>query len=313
MAQQWQAARFGGPEALELVRTDIAPPAAGFVVVDVRAASMNPADYKHIAPGQDPALLPLTLGFEVAGVIRAAGPGTEIASGGGVPGDEVIAAQITGGYATQVSVRADDVFAKPPALSFAAASGLILAGSTAAELLHTVGVTAADTVLLHGAAGAVGTSVLQQARLAGARVIGTSSPDSFDMVRRYGGEPVRYGPGLEQRVRALAPGGITAALDTVGTDEAADVSLTLVPDRARIVTTAAFSRAAAAGFDFVGARNPRSGPYRAQIRSRLIELAAAGRLVVPVGATFPFAQAPAALAALMGRHPAGKLVLTVGS
>jgi NADPH:quinone reductase-like Zn-dependent oxidoreductase len=133
------------------------------------------------------------------------------------------------------------------------------------------------------------------------------------MVRRYGGEPVRYGPGLEQRVRALAPGGITAALDTVGTDEAADVSLTLVPDRARIVTTAAFSRAAAAGFDFVGARNPRSGPYRAQIRSRLIELAAAGRLVVPVGATFPFAQAPAALAALMGRHPAGKLVLTVGS
>jgi NADPH:quinone reductase len=173
------------------------------------------------------------------------------------------------------------------------------------------GVTASDTVLLHGAAGAVGHSALQQARLLGARVIGTAGEADFDQVRVYGGEPVRYGDGLEQRVRELAPDGITVALDTVGADEAVDVSLTLVPDRRRIVTTAAFARAEAAGFRFVGARNPDSAPYRARIRPHLLALAAAERLSVPVGATFPFAQAPAALARLTGRHPSGKLALLV--
>ena len=309
MAHQWQAARFGGPEALELVTVDVPPPGPGQVTVDVRAASLNPADYKHIAPGQDPGLLPLSLGFEVAGLISAIGAGTEIASGGGGVGDEVIAAPISGGYATRLTIEARDVFAKPSRLSFAEASGLVLVGSTAAELLHVTAVGPDDTVLLHGAAGAVGSSALQLALLTGARVIGTASERSFDIVRRFGGQPVEYGAGLEQRVRKLAPDGITVAIDTVGADEAVDVSLALVADRNRIVTTAAFARAAAAGFRFVGARNPASAPYRARIRPELIRLANAGRLAVPIGRTFPFAEAPAALGVLMGDHPAGKLAL----
>jgi NADPH2:quinone reductase len=188
---------------------------------------------------------------------------------------------------------------------------LILVGSTASELLSVIGVTAADTALLHGAAGSVGISALQQARLLGARVIGTASERAFDQVSRFGGEPVRYGDGLEQRVRALAADGITAAVDTVGVDEAIDVSLAMVPDRRRIVTTVAFARAASAGFRFVGASKPASGPYRAMIRPHLIELAAAGRLVVPVARTFPFAAAPGALELLMSGHAGGKLALTV--
>jgi NADPH:quinone reductase len=311
MAKKWQAVRFGGPEALDLVDVDVPPPRSGEVVVDVRAAGMNPADYKHIAAGQNPGLLPLSLGFEVAGVISAVGRTTEIASGHGAVGDEVIAAQISGGYATQVRVKADDVFAKPAKLGFAEASGLIVAGSTAAELLDVTGVGADDTVLLHGAAGAVGLSALQQARLLGARVIGTAGDSSFDLVRRFGGEPVRYGEGLEQRARELAGGPVTVAIDTIGTDEAVDVSLALVANRDRIVTTAAFQRANGDGFRLVGARNPASGPYRAKVRSRLIELAANGELAVPIGRTFPFSEAPAALALLMGRHPGGKLALTV--
>ena len=160
MAKKWEANRFGGPDVLELVDIDVPPPRSGEVVVDVRAAGMNPADYKHIASGQNPRLLPLSLGFEVAGVIHAVGRQTEIASGGGVAGDEVIAAQISGGYATQVRVKAHNVFAKPKALSFAEASGLILASSTAAELLDVTGVGPHDTVLLHGASGSVGLSAL---------------------------------------------------------------------------------------------------------------------------------------------------------
>lgn len=311
MALKWRAARFGGPEALELVEEDVPPPRAGEVVVDVRAVGMNPADYKHIAAGQDPELLPLSLGYEVSGVIGAVGPGTEIASGGGKAGDEVIAAQISGGYATQVRVQASDVFAKPAALPFPDAAGLILAGSTASELLHVTRAGAGDTVLVHGASGAVGVSVVQQALMLGARVVGTAGESGRDLVRRYGGEPVAYGPGLEERVRAVAPDGVTVAIDTVGTDEAVDMSLAMVTDRARIVTTAAFARAGKEGFHQVGAGNPASGPYRARIRPQLIRLASEGSLNVPVGRTFPFAQAPAALGLLMGPHPAGKIALVV--
>jgi NADPH:quinone reductase len=310
MAKKWQAVRFGGPEALQLIDVDIAPPRSGEVVVDVRAAGMNPADYKHIAAG-NPNVLPLSLGFEVAGVISALGRETQIASGNGTAGDEVIAAQISGGYATQVRVKAHNVFAKPPTLSFAEASGLILAGSTAAELLSVTGVRAGDTVLLHGASGAVGVSALQQAKLLGARVIGTAGESNFDLVRRFGGEPVRYGDGLEQRVREAAVAGVTVAIDTVGTDEAVDVSLALVEDRSRIVTTAAFHRASTDGFRIVGARNPASGPFRAKVRPHLLSLAGNNQLAVPVGCTFAFGEAPAALALLMGRHPGGKLALIV--
>jgi NADPH:quinone reductase len=311
MAKKWLAVRFGDPGALELVDVDVPPPRSGEVVVDVRAAGMNPADYKHIADGQDPKRLPLSLGFEVAGVISAIGRATQIASGGGAVGDEVIAAQVSGGYATQLRVKAGNVFAKPATLGFAEASGLILAGSTAAELLAVTAVGPDDTVLLHGASGSVGLSALQQAKLLGARVIGTAGQASFDVVRRFGGEPVRYGDGLEQRVRELTGGQVTVAIDTVGTDEATGVSLALVPDRDRIVTTAAFRRASADGFRLVGARNPASGPFRAKIRPHLIDLAAKGQLAVPIGRTFNFTEAPAALALLMGGHPGGKLALIV--
>ena len=106
-------------------------------------------------------------------------------------------------------------------------------------MLQVTGVGDGDTVLVHGASGAVGVSLLQQAAMRGARVVGTASESSFDVVRRFGGVPVTYGEGLAQRVRDAAPGGVVAALDCVGTDEAVDVSLALVADRGRIVTIAA--------------------------------------------------------------------------
>jgi NADPH:quinone reductase len=164
-------------------------------------------------------------------------------------------------------------------------------------------------VLLHGAAGAVGVSVLQQARVLGVRVVGTASPPNFDVVRRFGGVPVAYGPGLPGRVRAAAPEGVTAALDTVGSDEAGDVSLALVADRRRVVTIAAAPRAKADGYVFIGASNPSSGPFRARVRSRILKLAQDGDLVVPMAATFTFDDAPAAFAALTVPHAPGKLAL----
>ncbi len=306
-ARAWVAAEFGGPEALRLIDVNVPDPGPGEVRIDVRAAGMNPADAKHIAPGQDSKLLPLSLGYEVAGVVSVLGAGTQLASGGGAVGDEVVASTVNGGYATTITVPASSVFAKPPPLTFAEAASLLLVGTTAADLLHASRARKGETVLLHGAAGAVGVSVLQQARQLGIRVVGTASPANFDFVRRFGGTPVEYGPGLLDRVRAGAPEGISAALDTVGSDEAGDVSLALVDDRTRVITIAAAQRAEADGYIFVGASNPRSGPFRAQARAQVLELARDGNLVVPMARTFSFTDAPAAFATLIGPHPPGQL------
>jgi NADPH2:quinone reductase len=224
-------------------------------------------------------------------------------------GDEVIAFRITGGYATSVTVPAADVFAKPASLGHPEAANLLLAGCTAADMLRAARVAAGDTVLVHGASGAVGVSVLQQARRLGAHVVGTASPGRFDVVRGFGATPLEYGEGLEQRVREAAPDGVDVALDTVGTSEAVDVSLAVVDDRSRIVTIAAMPLAERHGFIALAGNVPESADFRDSVRAELIDLAGAGELVVPVAGTYPLEDAPEALARLMGGHPGGKLAL----
>ena len=311
MAERWEAPEFGGPDVLRTTTFDPAPPGRGEVAIEVRAVGLNPADYKGFAagPDNDPSTLPIRLGYEVAGVVSALGPDTELASGGGSAGDDVIAFRVSGGYATSITVPAGDVFAKPASLGWAEAANLLLAGSTAADMLHVAGVKAGDTIVVHGASGAVGVSVLQQAALLGARAVGTASESRFDVVRQFGGEPVTYGDGLEQRLREAAPEGYAAALDCVGTDEAIDSSLALVSDRQRIVSAAAFGRVERDGFTVVVGRAPASTKFRDAARAELIGLAGEGKLVVPVARTFPFAEAPAALELLQSGHPGGKLAL----
>ena len=309
MAQHWVATDFGGLEVFELQEVEVPAPGPGEVTIAVTAAGMNPADAKHVARGGDRSTLPLPIGYEVAGRLTAIGLDTEIGSGGGEVGDEVLAFRIRGGYATEVTVPASAVFARPASLAPEEAANLLLAGATAAEMLHVTGVRAGDTILLHGASGAVGVSVLQQARLLGARVVGTAGEAGADVVRRFGGEPVRYGDGLADRVRELAPDGVDAALDAVGTDEAVDVSLELVADRDRIVTIAAQARAEDDGIRAIGGTMPGSVAYRDSVRARLIGLAAEGKLVVPVARTFPLTEAVAALELLQTGHPGGKLAL----
>uniref|UniRef100_A0A942T684 NADP-dependent oxidoreductase n=1 Tax=Neobacillus citreus TaxID=2833578 RepID=A0A942T684_9BACI len=308
MTKQWVAPRFGGSEVLEYVDVEVPAPGRGQVTIDVRAAGMNPADTKHTRQG-DPADLPIPVGYEVSGVLSAVGPDTEIASGGGTVGDEVLAFRVSGGWAERITVDASDVFAKPRTLDFPEAANLLLAGTTAADMLRVTRAEGRDTVLVHGASGAVGVSLLQQLRLLGARVVGTASERNADTVRRFGGEWVAYGDGLEDRVRRAAPTGVDVALDCVGTDEAVDVSLALVADRTRIVTIAAHARAAAAGFPAVGGAQPESKAFRDSVRQRLVDLAAAGELVVPVARTFPLADAREAARLLESQHPGGKLAL----
>jgi NADPH:quinone reductase-like Zn-dependent oxidoreductase len=306
--RHWVAPRFGGGEVLEYVETEVPEPGPGEVTIEVRAAGMNPADTKHTRQG-DPSDLPLAVGYEVAGVLSAVGPGTEIASGGGAIGDEVLAFRVSGGWAERVTVPAADVFAKPARLGFPEAANLLLAGATAADMIRVTHAEGRDTVVVHGASGAVGVGLLQLLRPTGARVIGTASERNAETVRRYGGEWVAYGDGLEARIRALTPSGVDVALDCVGTDEAVDVSLALVADRSRIVTIAAPGRAARDGFPAVGGAQPESKAFRDSVRQRLVDLAAAGEFTVPVARTFPLAEARDAVELLESGHPGGKLAL----
>lgn len=308
MAQHWIATRPGSLDVFELVEYDVPPPQPGEVAVRVVAAGMNPADHKHVAHG-DPSDFPRPVGYEIAGVLTAVGPDTEIASGGGVPGDEVLAFRIAGGWATEVTVPAKDVFAKPSSVPFEQAANLLLAATTASEMLHVTSAAEGETILVHGASGAVGVSLLQQAAMLGVHVIGTASEERQDEVRRFGGQPVTYGDGLEQRVRDAASGGVVAALDCVGTDEAVEVSLALVADRDRIVTIAAMQRAEADGIRVVAGAIPESQAYRDAVRADVIRLAGEGRLEVPMGGTYPLASALEAAELLRGQHPGGKLAL----
>jgi len=269
----------------------------------VRAAGVNPADYKAVAGnrGRDEANLPLPIGFEVAGVVSATGPDTGFAAG-----DEVLAFRVSGGYTSAITVPAKDVFAKPEALDFPEAANLLLAACTAADMLRVVPVEPGQTVVVHGASGAVGVSLLQQLAPLGVRAIGTASEHNFDSVRRFGGEPMAYGDGLEARLRELGP--FDGAFDCVGTDEAVDTSLALVA-KERLVTIAASGRAQDEGFAALGGGRPESAAYRDEVRPHIIDMAARGALIVPMAGTYPLREAAKALERIAGQHPGGKLAL----
>jgi NADPH:quinone reductase len=307
------ATAFGGPEVLSVIETPAGPPGPGEALIEVRAAGTNPIDYKLYSGvmGRDPARLPMRLGREAAGVVTEVADGTEGPAGAVHVGDEVVVYPIAGGYAADVVVAASSVVPKPATLSFEQASGLMLAGVTAVHALTVTRVGAGDTVLIHGAAGGVGLMAVQLAADAGARVIGTASESGHALLREFGASPVRYGPGLEERVRALAPGGVDAAVDAAGGDEALDTSLALVAELDRIVTIVASRRAFDSGIKVIGGA-PGADPgteIRAEARLELVRLAEDGKLRVVVAAAYPLAEAAAAHRALATGHTHGKIVL----
>lgn len=307
------ATAYGGPEALQLVNLPVPPPGPDEAVIEMRAAGVNPIDYKAYSGvfGRDPAALPMHLGMEASGVVQAVGEGAEGPAGPIHVGDEVIAYRIQGAYATEVVVPAGSVFPKPAALSFEQAGGLLLTGATAVHCVTAAMLNEGDTLVIHGAAGGVGLMAIQLAVQAGARVLATASPPRHAYLRELGAEPLAYGVGLFDRIRAAAPDGVDAAIDTVGTDEAIDVSIALVRDWKRIVTIAAARRGLAEGITVLGGA-PGADPgteIRAAARMELVRLAEAGRLKVLVAATYPLADAAEAHRTLIQGHTHGKIVL----
>lgn len=307
------ATAFGGPEALSVVDLPAGPPGPGEVLLTVRAAGVNPIDVKLYsgAFGSEETQLPMRLGFEASGVVEAVGGQARGPAGPIQVGDEVIAFRTAGAYAEQVLVASGSVVPKPAALTWEEAAGLMLTGTTAVHALTATEVADGDTLLVHAASGGVGSMAVQLARARGARVLGTASEPRHDYLRQLGVEPVVYGDGLADRIGALAPDGVDAAIDAVGTVEAIESSLALVRERGRIATIAAFETGARAGIKVLG-----GGPgadsgeeIRDAARLALLRHVTAGELRVLVSGTYRLAEVQLAHRAVLQGHTHGKVVL----
>ncbi|MEU9485048.1 NADP-dependent oxidoreductase [Streptomyces decoyicus] len=298
---------YGGPEVLEY--TDRPDPKVGpdSFLIRVKAAGVNPVDWKIVAGYLDPMMdghFPLVPGWDVAGVVEAVGAdATEYEVGDEVIGyvrkDEVQ----HGTYAELVAAPVRTLARKPASLSWQQAAGLPLAGLTAYQALARVGAKAGETVLVHAAAGGVGSLAVQIAVAQGARVIGTASERNHEFLRSLGAEPVTYGDGLADRVRALAPEGVDAAVDFVG-GGVVDVSQELLKDRSRVASIAD-GEVKSKGGHMVWVR-PDTDDLTA-----LGALADAGKLTVPVEAILPLPEAAEAFRRSMAGRARGKIVLEV--
>ena len=285
---------FGGPEVLHLIEIPDPVPGEGEVAIRVEAAGVNPIEWKvrkGLRPS-GPLDEPRRVGGDGAGVVTAVGEGVD----GFRPGDTVAFFGASGAYATEIVVPASRVHVRPPQVSAAEAAGLGIPVGTAYQALRSLGVGPGDTVLVHGGSGSVGQAAIQFAVLWGATVIATSSERRADGVRALGATPVVYGEGLVDRVRAVAPQGITVALDAAGTDEALQASLDLVADHDRIATLVRGRDAASLGIRaFSGGGpvplSPQQLAWRAEAVPVTLALIAAGRFSVELGPSFPLAEA----------------------
>jgi NADPH:quinone reductase-like Zn-dependent oxidoreductase len=293
--------QFGGPEVLEIVDLPDPHPGPGQVRVTVRAAGVNPSDWKKRQGLMDEEL-PQTMGYEAAGVVDEVGAGvTDVAVG-----DRVFGLSAEG--AAQAELAVLSYYAPiPPSLDFPGAAALPAAIETAARALDQLGVGSGRTLLVNGASGSVGSAAVQLAVARGARVIGTASPANQEYLRSLGAEPVAYGAGLAERVRALAPGGVDLALDVAGSGVLPEL-IELAGGPGNVVTIADFAGARRCGVRFSSGDAGRAVYVLGEIGG-LIE---SGRFALPVAQAFPLAEVAEAHRASEHGHARGKLVLLVG-
>jgi len=297
---------FGGPEGLTLHEVPAPQAGSGQIRVRVTAAGLNPMDWFMTSDADTAARfglsLPCGFGTDYAGFVDQVGDGvTEFAAG-----DRVFGGALSRAVADHVVVdvagsiaAGGDVHHTPDGVDDRTAATLAIAGCTAAAALAVVNPGPGDTLVIGGAGGGVGVFTVQLARLTGARVIGTGSATSADALRALGAEPVTYGDGLVDRLRALAPGGITAAIDLYGTDTAQAARDLGVPDE-RITTIAGQVDG------ITSANGANAAPGAIDEGARLV---AAGQLRVPIAAGFPMEQIRAAVELQASRHVHGKVVI----
>ena len=290
---------YGGPEVLEWAEAPDPHAGSGQVRIAVRAASVNPLDWKvlsgALADGR-PMEGTGYLGYDAAGVVDEVGEGVTGIS----VGDDVLGR----GQNTQAEYAVLDAWAaKPSSVDWAVAAAAGVAGETGERGLRLLGVAAGDTVFVDGGAGGVGAVAVQMAIARGARVIASAGAANDDYLREIGATPVRYGDGVADRVRDAAGGQVDAVFDVVGRTPVEDL-IGLVPEPSKVVTIANFA-AAESGVRATGG-SADSRPMEAL--AEVAELLAQNKLVIKTQ-TFPFDRAAEAYRISQGGHVRGKLVL----
>jgi NADPH:quinone reductase-like Zn-dependent oxidoreductase len=295
--------RYGGTDVLYLADVPTPAPGPGEVLVQVKAAGINPGEGKirsGLLHSRYPTSFPSGEGSDLAGLIAQAGPDVT----GFAVGEEIIGyTDNRASHAEYAVVDAGNLTPKPAAVPWEVAGSLYVAGATAYAAVRAVGLAAGDTLVVAGAAGGVGSIAVQLARLAGARVIGLASEANHPWLAEHGVTPVAYGSGVADRIRAAADR-IDAFIDTVGSDYV-QLALGLGVQATRIDTIANFTAVQEYGVKAEG----NAAGASAAVLADLAGLIATGRLEIPIAATFPLANVREAYEQLELGHTRGKIVL----
>jgi NADPH:quinone reductase-like Zn-dependent oxidoreductase len=290
---------YGGPEVLQWAEAPDPHAGPGQLRIAVRAASVNPIDWKTISgavSGGKPMEGTGYLGHDAAGVVDEVGDGVT----GVAVGDDVFG---RGRNAQAEYAVLDSWAAKPPSIDWAVAAAAGVAGETSERGLRLLEVNAGDTLFVDGGAGGVGAVTVQMALARGANVIASASEANHDYLRELGATPVRYGQGLAERVRAAAGGPVDAVFDVAGKTPVQDL-ISLAPGPSQVVTIANYTAGQA------GARVTGGGAdsHPMEALAEVAELLAENKLVIKVQ-TFPFDRAAEAYRISQSGHVRGKLVL----
>jgi len=305
MSLSVQLPNYGTTEVLQIV--DAAPLDAGpgQIRLRVHAAGVNPADWKimqGLMRDQIPLDLPAGLGSDVAGVVDQVGAGVTAFH----LGDQVLGTSLTPAFAQSALADPAALVPKPDDISWEVAASLPGAGGTAWTVLEELGVASGETLLVHAAAGGVGTFAVQLAVARGARVIGTASEHNHEQLRSFGAIPVAYGPGLDERLRAIAPNGVDAVLDASGRGEI-PLSIDLAHGPERVLTLVAFDAVDTGIRIHIGG----AGANGVRALRDILTLMKEGQLRVPVSRTYGLRDVAAALDESHTGHVSGKIVLVI--
>jgi NADPH:quinone reductase-like Zn-dependent oxidoreductase len=295
---------YGGLDVLQVREVEVRPPGKEEVVVEVKAAGINPGEAsirKGLLDDRFPSTFPSGQGSDLAGIVKEVG----IDVTGFAPGDEVLGwSWDRSSQAELCVVPADQLIRKPTDLSWEAAGSLYVVGVTAFAAVRAVDISEGDTVVVSAAAGGVGTITVQLLKVKGANVVGLASESHHDWLREKGVTPVTYGEGVAQRILEATPQGIDAFIDLYG-PEYVELAVELDVPPEKIETIIAYEKA-----QEIGAKSEGSGDATSpEILGEMAELVAAGKIEVPIAATYPLDEVREAFEQLEDRHTLGKIVL----
>ena len=290
---------FGGPETQEFLDRELPAPTGAQVAIQVKAAGVNPADWK-IRAGQmgDHWKLPAPMGREAAGIVTAVGDDVDTFA----VGDEVLglAAKGHGTFAEHTVLNANQTVAKPEELSFADAAALPVAGGTAYDVTHQIELEPGQAMVILGAGGGVGLLAAQIGQVHQFNVIGVASASKRQLIEATGATFVESGDGAADRVRELVPDGVDVLIDLVGGNPLREIA-TVAKDPSRIISTADPKTAEALGG--AGVQRTKEG------LKKITEVAEYGLVTPNIVKRFALPNAQQAIATVEAGHAAGKVVI----